>query len=98
MGVNILPMTVTRQSRECDLNPGPSTPESRTLTTRLPSHPACKLLHTSSELRFELNYLHLLWVRCDFVYQLVAVVQQILNKSTTGRQQSSTNQRIGDGV
>ena len=27
------------QHRDCDLNPGPSAPESSTLTTRLPSHP-----------------------------------------------------------
>jgi len=31
-----LPKTVTRQRRDCDLNPGPSAPESSTLTTRLP--------------------------------------------------------------
>jgi len=36
MGVNSLPKTVTRQCRGCDLNPGPSAPESSTLTTRLP--------------------------------------------------------------
>ena len=34
MGVNSLPMTVTRQRRGCDLNPGPSAPESSTLTSR----------------------------------------------------------------
>jgi len=34
MGVNSLPKTVTRQRL-----PGPSAPESNTLTTRLPSHP-----------------------------------------------------------
>ena len=39
MGVNSLPKTATRQRRNCDLNPGPSAPESSTLTTRLPSHP-----------------------------------------------------------
>jgi len=39
MGVNSLPKTVTRQRRDCDLNPGPSAPESSTLTTRLQSHP-----------------------------------------------------------
>jgi len=39
MGVNSLPKTVTRQRRGCDLYPGPSAPESSTLTTRLPSHP-----------------------------------------------------------
>ena len=38
-GVNCLLKTVTRQRRDCDLNPGPSAPESRTLTTQLPSHP-----------------------------------------------------------
>jgi len=31
--VNSLPKTVTRQRRGCDLNPGPSAPESSTLTT-----------------------------------------------------------------
>ena len=40
MGVNSLPKTVTRQRRGCDLNPGPTAPESSTLTTRLPSHPS----------------------------------------------------------
>jgi len=35
MGVSSLPKTVTR---DCDLNPGRSAPESSTLTTRLPSH------------------------------------------------------------
>ena len=38
--MNSLPKTVTRQRRDCDLNPAPSAPESSTLTTRLPSHPA----------------------------------------------------------
>ena len=37
--MNRLPKTVTRQRRDCDLNPGPSAPESSTLTTRLPSYP-----------------------------------------------------------
>ena len=36
--MNSLPKTVTRQHRGCDLNPGPSAPESSTLTTHLPSH------------------------------------------------------------
>jgi len=39
MDANSLPKIVTRQRRGCDLNPGPSAPESSTLTTRLPSHP-----------------------------------------------------------
>jgi len=33
MRVNSLPKTVTRQRRGCDLKPGPTTPESSTLTT-----------------------------------------------------------------
>jgi len=37
LGVNSLPKTVTRRRRGCDLNPGPSAPESSTLTTRLRS-------------------------------------------------------------
>ena len=40
MSVNNLHKTVTRQRRDCDLNPGPSAPEFSTLTTRLPSHPS----------------------------------------------------------
>ena len=39
MGVNSLPKTVSRHRRDCDLNPGPTAPESSTLTTWLPSHP-----------------------------------------------------------
>jgi len=39
MGVNRLRKTVTRQRRDCEMNSGPSAPESSTLTTRLPSHP-----------------------------------------------------------
>ena len=38
-GVNSLPKTVTGQRRGCDLNPGPTAPESSTLTTQLLSHP-----------------------------------------------------------
>ena len=38
MGVNSLPKTVTRQRRDCDLNPGPSAPVSSMLTIRLPCH------------------------------------------------------------
>jgi len=37
--MNSLPSTVTRQRLGCDLNPGPTAPESSMLTTRLPSHP-----------------------------------------------------------
>ena len=48
MGVNSLPKTVTRQRRGCDLNPGPSAPESSTLTTRLPSHPNADNYHENT--------------------------------------------------
>ena len=40
MDVNSLPKTVTRQRRDCDLDPGPSAPESSTL----PSHPSACLV------------------------------------------------------
>jgi len=39
LGMNTLPKIVTQQRRDCDLNPGPSTPESSKLTTWLQSHP-----------------------------------------------------------
>jgi len=42
MGVNSLPKTQRR--RGCDLNPGPSAPESSTLTTRLPTCTDCASL------------------------------------------------------
>jgi len=60
--VNSLAKTVARQSRGCDLNPGPSVPESSTLTTRLPSHPrgntAAKTIDVKTFLRFFLFWTH----------------------------------------
>jgi len=50
MGVNSLPKTVTRQRRDCDSNPGPSAPESSTLTTRLPSRPRLDRVTTPRDL------------------------------------------------
>ena len=41
MGVDSLPKTVTRQRRDGDMNPGPSAPESSTLTARLPNGVVC---------------------------------------------------------
>jgi len=38
--VNSLPKTVSRQRRGCDLSLGSTAPQSSTLTTRLPNHPA----------------------------------------------------------
>jgi len=58
MGVNSLPKTVTRQRRDCDLNPGPSVPESSTLTTRLPSHPRRLLLHNNYETSYAFGFIH----------------------------------------
>ena len=46
--MNSLPKTVIRQRRDCDLNPGPSAPESSTLTTRLPSHPPFHPAYTNN--------------------------------------------------
>jgi len=50
-----LPKTVTRQRRDCDLNPGPSAPEPSTLATRLPSHPvtACVCIQAYSSINEE---------------------------------------------
>jgi len=55
IGVNSLPKTVTRQRLGCNLDPGPSAPESSTLslTSRLPSQPTLRY----SNLR-----------RCQFVF------------------------------
>ena len=54
MGVNSLPKTVTRKRRDCDLNPGPSAPESSPLTTRLPIHP----LHHEAEKRNRFSFIN----------------------------------------
>jgi len=55
MGVNSLPKTVILQRRDCDLNPGPSAPESSMLTTRLPSHPTFNVLNTAKCTQFVLQ-------------------------------------------
>jgi len=39
MGMNSLPKTVIRECHGCNLNTGPSAPESSLLTIRLLSHP-----------------------------------------------------------
>ena len=44
--MNSLPMTVTRQRRGCDLNPGPSAAESSTLITRLLGYRATRARST----------------------------------------------------
>jgi len=67
MGVNSLPKTVTRQRRGCDLNPGPSAPESSMLTTRLPSHPPAVRIHDGYLVR---------WGRVDSVAGRLASVHR----------------------
>ena len=59
MGVNSLPKTVTRQRRGCDLNPGPSAPESGTLTTRL--RRAVKTANLAPATGLALLFLHTIW-------------------------------------
>ena len=44
MGVNSLPKTVTRQRRDCDLNPGPSAPESGQHASHSATEPPKKIL------------------------------------------------------
>jgi len=51
--VNSLPKTVTRQRRSCDLNPGPSVPESSMLTTQLPSRLVSDLIKTKNQTAIE---------------------------------------------
>ena len=46
--MNSLPKAVTRQRRDCDLNSGPSAPESSALTTRLPSRRRSTLSYSAS--------------------------------------------------
>ena len=58
--MNSLPKTVTLQRRGCNLNSGPSAPESSMLTTRLHSHPKYStesILSNSTRklLRFEIT-------------------------------------------
>ena len=62
MGVNSLPKTVTRQLRDFDMNPGPSAPESSTLTTRLPSHVVVAYVKRVMGLLVKPNWLQLNWV------------------------------------
>jgi len=64
MGVNSLPKTVTQQRR--DLNPGPSAPESSTLTTRLPSHP--QLSNSVDEIEFTLLVVPGATISMKYVY------------------------------
>ena len=63
MGVNSLPKTVTRQRHGCDLNPGPSAPESSTLTTRTQTQLECDSASASAETRHVNNPQS--WLLCE---------------------------------
>ena len=69
MGVSSLLKTVTRQRRDCDLNLGPSAPESSTLTTRLPSHP-----HAIFPINIICTPLQIVQPRCKVLYTTLQVL------------------------
>ena len=82
-GVNSLPKTVTRQRRDCDLNPGSSAPESNTITTRLPSHPFVGLERAIESC---LHCSHSMWSRvCEAVERpSVRLSVGLSHRSTAG--------------
>jgi len=51
MGVNSLLKTVTRQRRDCDLNPGPSAPESSTCTNHSATEPPLEVRPLNTAMR-----------------------------------------------
>ena len=55
MGVNSSSKTVKWQFCDCDLNSGPTAPQSSTLTTRLPSHPASQVQHSNKQQIYVVN-------------------------------------------
>jgi len=61
MGVNSLPNTVTRPRRDCELNPGPSAPESSALTIRLLSHPNKIICYLSMHVVYHLKRIMLVF-------------------------------------
>ena len=71
MGVNSLLKTVSRQRRDCDLNPGPSAPESSTLTTRLQTHTTYWMIITDPDLSYSCIKLHAtVENKCKSIYLL----------------------------
>jgi len=72
MGANSFPETDTRQRRDCDLNPGPSAPESSTLTTRLPSHPMPCYTHRIATID-SVTSLHRVYSPAGFLSAIVRV-------------------------
>ena len=87
--MNSLPKTITRQHYNCDLNPGPSAPESNMLTTRLPSHPTVQYLDNMQQLQLKVINYHQMSVR---LLQLV----RCLSNYRTNPQVSNTNKQEKD--
>jgi len=58
MGVNSLPKFALHR-RGCDLNLGPPAPESSTLTTRLPSHPALEQFNYWDDVKSDVPLLYI---------------------------------------
>jgi len=83
MGVNSLPKTVTRHRRGCDLNPGPSAPESSTLSTRSSLYIANSWIGTSAAIAVR-NTAGNHWrdASCIFPYIPVANCQLNRRRST----------------
>ena len=68
--MNSLPKTVTRQRRGCDLNPGPSAPESSMLTTRLLSHPVQQKIKSPFDVDGSAGCVHVVSLLCCLVYSV----------------------------
>ena len=64
MGVNSLPKTDTRQRRGCDLNRGPSAPESSKLTTWLYTEVPFLIYDTQKPTNFHSITLQCITCRC----------------------------------
>ena len=65
MGVSSLPKTVTRRRRDCDLNPGPTAPESSTLTM----HSCLCTCHL---------FLHVFLFVCTFFCQYMCIMFSVM--------------------
>ena len=63
--MNSLPKTVTRQGRDCDMNPGPSAPESSMLTTRQTSLCNKKAEKLTSYFDYSVNASNYMHIACS---------------------------------
>jgi len=57
MGVNSLPKTVTRQHRDCDLNPNPTAPES-------------SMLHSATERSSLVGHAYIAVIMCFVIHSM----------------------------